>query len=92
MSRSLYIIAYDIGCNKARRKVAQALQNWRMDGQRSLAECWLSPAEFACLWAQLMTHIDEEHDHILVLNQDLRSHDLALGIATIYAGQTLIVG
>ena len=92
MSRRLYIIAYDISCSKARRKVAHLLQNWRMEGQKSLAECWLSTVEFTNLWEKLATHLDDETDHILALNQDLRSHDLALGKAKIYAGQTLIVG
>lgn len=92
MRRSLYLICYDITHNRVRSQVAALLQPWRVGGQRSVAECWLSQTEFARLWPQLQARINPRTDSLLALRHDLRSHDQALGQGTIYTGQPFIVG
>lgn len=92
MSSSLYIIAYDIKSNSARRKMAALLQTWRTGGQFSVAEVWLTQTEFRHLWRQLLPHINAQTDRLLALHQDQRSADRTLGTGNIYAGQTFIVG
>jgi CRISPR-associated protein Cas2 len=92
MKRALYIIAYDIESNNARRKIAALLQTWRMGGQFSVAEVWLTQTEFKHLWKQLTPHMNAQTDRLLALHQDHRGTDSVLGTGRIYAGQTLIVG
>ncbi len=92
MSRSLYLIAYDITNDRVRRQVAALLQPWRVGGQRSVAECWLSPIEFTQIWGQLQARINPQIDRLLALRHDLRSHDQTLWLGSIYAGQPFIVG
>ncbi|NDP59538.1 MAG: CRISPR-associated endonuclease Cas2 [Oxalobacteraceae bacterium] len=92
MSRSLYVIAYDIHNNKTRRQVATLLATWRVGGQHSLAECWLSQTELSALWQRMTKLLDQKTDRLLVLRQDQRSHDRVLGQGRIYAGQPFIVG
>lgn len=92
MSRSLYIIAYDIHCSSTRQQIATQLQTWRTGGQYSVAECWLSPIEFTYLWQTLLGMFNPQTDHLLALSQDQRSHSQTIGCGQIYAGQPFIVG
>lgn len=92
MSRSLYLLAYDIGCARARRQVAALLKPWRIGGQRSVAECWLSHAEFQRLWPQLQAHLDPRTDSLFALRHDARGQDRSFGQGRIATGPTMIVG
>ena len=60
------VVAYDISQNKARRRVHRILQDWRIDGQYSVAECVLSYAEAEELFVQLNEQIDPDTDRIAI--------------------------
>lgn len=92
MSRSLYLISYDIAHNRVRGQIATLLQPWRVGGQRSVAECWLSRTEFSQLWLQLQERINPQTDSLLALRHDQRSQNQTLGQGSIYAGKPFIVG
>jgi CRISPR-associated protein Cas2 len=66
MKRKSAVIAYDISCNKRRKKVFQCLQKWRLDGQYSLFECLLSDKEAEELFLQLTALIDESEDALML--------------------------
>lgn len=66
MSRRLAVIAYDIESHRTRRRVHRILQEWRLDGQRSVHECCLSEAEATELFVQLAEVIDQESDRLLL--------------------------
>jgi CRISPR-associated protein Cas2 len=70
MPRRPAIIAYDIVCDRRRRRVARCLRRWRLDGQYSLIECRLSEPEANELFLQLVTLIDEGEDCLLLAWMD----------------------
>lgn len=92
MSSAFYLISYDVRHAGRRRKIARLLDGWRYGGQRSVAECWLTPSELTHLQTALCEILKSEADKLLVLKHDDRSHDLALGIGAISKEPFLIVG
>lgn len=66
MNRHPAVVAYDIRCNNSRRRVLKILHEWRLDGQYSVHECLLAPAEAEELFLQLSAAIDIRHDRLLL--------------------------
>ncbi len=60
------IVAYDISDKKARQRVFRILKDWRIEGQKSVAECYLSYREAEELFIQLSEEIDTETDRLAV--------------------------
>lgn len=78
MKRKPAVIAYDIHDAKSRKQALQLVHGWRVDGQKSVHECWLSSEEACVLFAKLCDLIDPQSDHVLLawVNQ----HDKPLGL------------
>ena len=70
MARKPAVIAYDICCDRRRRRVARCLQTWRLDGQYSVFECRLTDAEAREVFLQLVDLIDEDEDALLLAWMD----------------------
>jgi len=70
MARKPAVIAYDIRCDRRRRRVARCLQSWRLDGQYSVFECRLTQSEAQELFLQLVELIDEKEDALLLAWMD----------------------
>ena len=73
-NRQLYIIAYDISAPRRLYKSLKILKNYAWGGQKSVFECFLTPAEKNELCKQVRDVIDEEKDYLLavkVLDPDL---------------------
>lgn len=66
MRRRPAVIAYDVRCDKRRRRLARCLRAWRLDGQYSLFECLLSEAEARELFLQLGELIDPAEDALVL--------------------------
>ena len=66
MRRNPAVIAYDICCNKRRRKVYRCLLAWQLDCQYSVFECNLTELEAEELFIQLANIIDETEDSLLL--------------------------
>ncbi len=66
MRRKPAIIAYDICCNKRRRKIYRCLLAWQLDCQYSVFECNLTVKEAEELFIQLSAIIDESEDSLLL--------------------------
>lgn len=66
MRRRPVVIAYDISCNKRRRKVYRCLLAWQLDCQYSVFECSLTELEAEELFIQLTKIIDEDEDSLLL--------------------------
>ena len=66
MTRKPAIVAYDISADATRRQVYKILLEWRLDGQKSVHECVLSPAEAQELFLQLGEAIDPATDRLLL--------------------------
>jgi len=76
------IIAYDIVCDKRRRKIHRCLRTWRLDSQYSVFECRLSAQEAEELFLQLQALMDEETDRLLLAWLDKKRQPRALTAAT----------
>lgn len=66
MKRKPAIIAYDISSPLRRRRVQKRLQEWRLDGQKSVHECLLNQREAEELYLQLCELIDPETDKLML--------------------------
>jgi CRISPR/Cas system-associated endoribonuclease Cas2 len=67
-----YLFAYDIPCNRRRRRVLRCLRRWRVDGQLSVHETWLRPVQARELAAELLDLVDREADKLLACRLDRR--------------------
>jgi CRISPR-associated protein Cas2 len=74
------VVAYDISRNKTRAKVLKVLKEWRLDGQKSVHECWLTQREAEELFLQLSQAIDVETDNLLMAWIETRRGMLARGL------------
>jgi len=67
-----YVFAYDICCDRRRRKVFKCLKQWRVDGQYSIHETWLRQFQMRDLSVELIELIDRKKDSFLVCRLDQR--------------------
>lgn len=81
MTRSVYLIAYDIRNPRRLARVHRYLLGYKVGGQKSVYECWLTPAELAAVRADLEALMDLEADRIHILQLDPRMQVRGFGVA-----------
>ena len=81
MSRTLYLIAYDITENKRLSRVRHFLKNYSTGGQKSVYERFLTDRELRDVSSGLMNLIEISSDRIHIFTMDGRSRTHTLGIA-----------
>jgi len=79
MARRPVVIAYDIRANARRRRVHRILQDWRMDGQKSVVETRLSAGEARELFLQLSGELHQKEDRLALVWLDSRYAPLGAG-------------
>ncbi len=77
--RKPLIVAYDVSKHKTRRKVFKILKEWKLDGQKSLAECRLKFREAEELFLQLTRPLDPKTDLMLLAFLDPHRKALCRG-------------
>lgn len=87
MARTLYLVAYDICEHKRLASVTRYFQSYRVEGQKSVPEIWITPAEMQAIQRDLKSLLDPEHDRLQLLALDPRIHPRCLGQA-----QTFVAG
>ena len=80
-ARTLYLFFYDVRCPRRLRKVGSYLRGFRVGGQKSVYELWLTEAEFAAVLAEVGTLIDADEDCLHMLALDPRMRPRCLGRA-----------
>lgn len=80
-NRDLYLAAYDISSPQRAHQVLQIVKGYATGGQKSVYECFLSPAEKADLVLGVQSVIDARFDRFLLVRLDPRSRVYTLGIA-----------
>lgn len=60
----LYLVVYDIPCNKRRKKVANLLEGYGQRVQYSVFECVLQVKQYEQLCSRLKKRINEAEDNI----------------------------
>jgi CRISPR-associated protein Cas2 len=82
-TRQLYLAAYDISSNKRLRKALYVLRGYASGGQKSVFECFLTPAEKAQLLEAIAEVIDPKEDRFILLNLIGVSYTHILGKAVL---------
>ena len=70
MSRHLFLVCYDICDDTRLRHVREQLSAWRVQGQKSAFECWLTPAEYQQVKQKLESLIDDHVDLLHIIRLD----------------------
>ncbi len=60
----LYVVAYDIGCQRRRQKVADVLEAYGRRVQYSVFECVLTGKQYAALKDRLARHVELPVDSV----------------------------
>lgn len=79
--RQLFLIAYDVVCDRRRARVLKAVKAHGLGGQKSAHECALTGRERRELEAAIRSAMDSRADRLLVLRLDPRSSIETLGTA-----------
>jgi len=81
MDLDLHLIGYDVIDERRRGRVFDRLALHRVGGQKSLAECLVTTAQYAALQADLAALILEGEDRLLMMHLDPRAERLSFGRA-----------
>ena len=82
MPRTLYLVAYDV-CGDARRlaRVGRYFQSYRVAGQKSVPEIWVTPAELRTISTDMAQLLDSSTDRLQLIALDPRMRRHCLGQA-----------
>lgn len=81
MPRQLYLVAYDITDPGRLSRALRSVREYALGGQKSVFECWLTPADKQALCSAIDAIIDPNQDRWMLLRLDPRGIPLTLGIA-----------
>lgn len=85
MARTLYLVAYDIADPRRLARACRYFKSWRVDGQKSVPEIWVTPAELQTIRAHLHSLLDLAQDRIQLVALDPRMQPRCLGRATTFS-------
>lgn len=80
--RCLYLVCYDVADPRRWRQVYRLLLGYRVGGQKSFFECWLTPAELQHLRAELARLLEPAEDRAHIFQLDPRQQVIGMGQAT----------
>ncbi|MBI4755519.1 MAG: CRISPR-associated endonuclease Cas2 [Betaproteobacteria bacterium] len=80
-ARTLYLVCYDVSCPKRLYRVHRFLQGYRVGGQKSFFECWLTAAELKRVQRELEELVDPVEDRVHIFQLDPRMKMECLGVA-----------
>jgi CRISPR-associated protein Cas2 len=80
-NRQLYLAAYDISCSRRLRKALYVLRSFSSGGQKSVFECFLTPAEKAEVLESMYLIIDPLADRFILLRLSGAKNIYTLGKA-----------
>lgn len=80
-ARSLYLIAYDIADHRRLAQVHRFLLGYKVGGQKSFYECWLTAAERQFVLGELAGLINPEEDRVHLFQLDPRMTPKCFGVA-----------
>lgn len=81
-ARTLFLVCYDISCPRRLYRVHTFLLGYKVGGQKSFFECWLTPAELREVRRTLEKLIDTTADRAHIFQLDPRMKNEGLGLAT----------
>lgn len=81
-ARILFLVCYDVCCPKRLYQVRKYLLAFKVGGQKSFFECWLTPAELREVRTRLNELLDPDEDRAHIFQLDPRMARDFLGLAT----------
>ena len=81
MSRTLFLVCYDISAQSRLYRVHKQVQAYAVGGQKSFYECWLTPAELRALRDTLAKIVDLAEDQVHFFQLDPRMRPFFYGQA-----------
>lgn len=81
MPRTLYLVAYDIVHPRRLARVCRYFKSYRVAGQKSVPEIWVTPAELARIQGDLRQMIDPGQDRLHLIALDPRMKPRCIGLA-----------
>lgn len=90
-NRTLYLIAYDIADHRRLAQVRRYLLGWKVGGQKSFYECWLTRAELGTVTRALGELIEPDSDRVHIFQLDERMRPKCYGIASPAPAQAFIL-
>jgi CRISPR-associated protein Cas2 len=91
MKRHIYLVSYDISCPHRLARVLKAAQAYRVEGQKSMYECWLSSSELIAFRQQLSSLIDPLEDRVHIMVLDTRMTPQLWGKAHTFIKRTFFI-
>ena len=80
--RTLYLVCYDICDTRRLHRVHRYLQGYKVGGQKSFFECWLTPPELKEVERNLAEMMDDTEDRVHIFQLDPRMSVECFGIAS----------
>jgi len=81
-ARTLYLVCYDVASPQRLYRVHRYLNGFRIGGQKSFFECWLTPTDLRDVRKELAGLIDSEEDRVHIFQLDPRMKMECMGRAT----------
>ena len=81
MPRNLYLVAYDVCDPKRLSRVGRYFHSYRVAGQKSVPEIWVTPAELQRIRADMGRLLDAQADRLQLIALDPRMRRRCLGLA-----------
>ncbi len=85
MPRTLYLVAYDISDPRRLGRVCRSLKGYRVQGQKSVPEIWVTPAELQHVCRTLNSLIDPAADRVQLFALDPRMKPRCMGQARTFS-------
>lgn len=84
MSRTLYLVAYDVTDPRRLARVTRYFKSYRVAGQKSVPEIWVTPAELEQIRHDLPELLELDSDRVQVVALDPRMKRHCLGQAATF--------
>ncbi len=85
MARTLHLVAYDICHPRRLARVCRYFKSYRVAGQKSVPEIWITPAELRDIQADIKQLIDPSTDRVQLIALDPRMTPVCMGRADTFA-------
>src|SRR5699024_12112877 len=82
MSRKTYLVAYDVSNPARLNRVYRYLIGYKVEGQKSVFEIWVTVAELRKIKNDLKDIINKKDDRLHVIELDERMQPHCYGVAT----------
>lgn len=91
MSRALYLAAYDVRDPRRLARVGRYFRSYRVAGQKSVPEIWVTPAELQHIQRDTSDMLDIGEDRLHIIALDPRMRRRCLGQAMTFSASFFCV-